>query len=242
MNNLPNTANTLLDQKRSRKIDTDLDSIEMQPSSLSSTFGFRSQVKFNQPFFPVPVKKMSIDLADQSQPKFVGCNCKNSQCLKRYCECFTRMKYCDPLICSCKNCYNTIDKEKERNEAIHSYMMKSPISFKKINMSEYQLVCSCKKSYCLKKYCECFQAGMKCTANCKCVDCHNKNSYEKKLFSVSGATSEKRERFYSLDSTASSRQKLEYKTVLVEPEQIIIDNYDVNKKIENLLQGQNNGI
>ena len=102
MNNLPNTANTLLDQKRSRKIDTDLDYIEMQPSSLSSTFGFRSQVKFNQPFFPVPVKKMSIDLADQSQPKFVGCNCKNSQCLKRYCECFTRMKYCDPLICSCK--------------------------------------------------------------------------------------------------------------------------------------------
>ena len=53
-------------------------------------------------------------------------------------------------------------------------MMKSPISFKKINMNECQLVCTCKKSSCLKKYCECFQAGMKCSSFCKCVDCKNR--------------------------------------------------------------------
>ena len=117
-------------------------------------------------------------------------------------------------------------------------MMKSPISFKKINMNEYHLTCSCKKSFCLKKYCECFQAGMKCSSNCKCIDCHNKipgMNYEKKLFYISG-TNEKRERFYSLDNSFMNKQKLEYKTVQVEPEQIIIESYDINKKIE----GNNN--
>lgn len=33
--------------------------------------------------------------------------------------------------------------------------------------------CRCKKSKCLKKYCECFQNGIACTAHCRCVDCSN---------------------------------------------------------------------
>lgn len=34
--------------------------------------------------------------------------------------------------------------------------------------------CSCKKSKCLKKYCECFQAGIPCEkSNCKCHGCKN---------------------------------------------------------------------
>jgi hypothetical protein len=33
--------------------------------------------------------------------------------------------------------------------------------------------CNCKKSSCLKKYCECFQGGIFCTEICKCVDCKN---------------------------------------------------------------------
>lgn len=97
---------TLLDQKRSRKIDTDID---MKPSSLSSTNHFTSHIKYTQPFFQLR-KKCRLILNDEA-PKFNGCNCKNSQCLKRYCECFTRMKYCAPLICSCKNCSNTKGKE-----------------------------------------------------------------------------------------------------------------------------------
>lgn len=35
--------------------------------------------------------------------------------------------------------------------------------------------CNCKKSGCLKKYCECFQASIYCSEICKCVDCKNYN-------------------------------------------------------------------
>ncbi|TDH69862.1 hypothetical protein CCR75_008491 [Bremia lactucae] len=33
--------------------------------------------------------------------------------------------------------------------------------------------CHCKKSACQKKYCECFQAGVICGENCRCIECKN---------------------------------------------------------------------
>ncbi|KAL3660785.1 hypothetical protein V7S43_014187 [Phytophthora oleae] len=35
--------------------------------------------------------------------------------------------------------------------------------------------CHCKKSACQKKYCECFQAGVPCGENCRCIDCKNQD-------------------------------------------------------------------
>jgi hypothetical protein len=33
--------------------------------------------------------------------------------------------------------------------------------------------CNCKKSNCLKKYCECYQGGVGCSINCRCEGCKN---------------------------------------------------------------------
>lgn len=33
--------------------------------------------------------------------------------------------------------------------------------------------CTCKKSNCLKKYCECYGKGEYCSPSCKCVECFN---------------------------------------------------------------------
>ena len=166
--------------------------------------------------------------------------------IKRYCECFTRMKYCDSN-CQCKNCFNTLQHEKERGEAIQNYMMKSPISFKKLNLDVNNLTCYCKKSNCLKKYCECYQMGMKCTSNCKCIDCKNRNNAEKKLFEVNiDNNNVKRGRFYSYDYNLQKEDKLfsinnnfnvgnfsnlngtniPIKTIQLD-NKVIIDNYDI---------------
>ena len=254
-NNPYKNENILLDQKRNRiNINTDDSDIEMKPTPPSTFNKYNNKIKYFPDLNQKSEKKMSIDLNDNfinnnsnntenNKIKIIDCNCKNSGCLKRYCECFTRMKYCDSN-CQCKNCFNTLEHEKERGEAIQNYMMKSPISFKKLNLDVSNLTCFCKKSNCLKKYCECFQMGMKCNSNCKCFDCKNKNNAEKKLFEVNIEDNRnvKRGRFYSYDYNVQKEDKLFYnnnlnysnlngmnipvKTIQLE-NKVIIDNYDI---------------
>jgi hypothetical protein len=101
------------------------------------------------------------------------CGCQKTKCLKLYCECFAEGKYC--LNCNCKNCHNTADHEEERKDAIDSTKDKHPGAFRKDISNNYK-VCHCKKSFCLKKYCECYQANRPCSSNCKCRACKNKTA------------------------------------------------------------------
>ena len=108
-----------------------------------------------------------------------GCKCKNSKCLQLYCECFKSRSYCGPA-CSCIDCHSKPEFDELLYEFYEEMEIKCSGAFKpkikQIETGEVQVHsrgCNCKKSGCLKGYCECHANGILCTPLCKCKECRN---------------------------------------------------------------------
>ena len=110
------------------------------------------------------------------------CSCKKSRCLKLYCDCFKACGYCGDG-CSCVGCCNREDNMATVVSARKAILARNPHAFtEKISESttsegatvpQHRQGCNCKRSKCLKKYCECFNAAVPCGDQCKCENCSN---------------------------------------------------------------------
>ena len=76
---------------------------------------------------PRPSPKVS-KVVTLSGPIKKHCNCKNSRCLKLYCECFASGRYCDN--CNCVNCCNNKESEQVRQAAVEAILERNPNAFR----------------------------------------------------------------------------------------------------------------
>uniref|UniRef100_A0A8C6T3H2 Lin-54 DREAM MuvB core complex component n=1 Tax=Neogobius melanostomus TaxID=47308 RepID=A0A8C6T3H2_9GOBI len=96
-----------------------------------------------------------------------------------YCDCFANGEFCNN--CNCNNCFNNLEHETERLKAIKTCLDRNPEAFKpKIGKGKegesdrrHSKGCNCKRSGCLKNYCECYEAKIMCSSICKCIGCKN---------------------------------------------------------------------
>ncbi|CAG0882028.1 unnamed protein product [Cyprideis torosa] len=109
------------------------------------------------------------------------CNCSRSFCLKLYCDCFALGEFC--RNCNCVSCFNNLENESVRERAVRAILDRNPDAFKpKIGKTLSGAVkrrdnrgCNCKRSGCLKNYCECYEARIQCSNVCKCLGCRNRD-------------------------------------------------------------------
>lgn len=124
-----------------------------------------------------------IELAHIEEVQHMGCTCKRTKCLKLYCQCFGVKIFCGKN-CRCLDCHNNVEHEKQRNKAMGLILLRNPrafdAKFKRAATGDdenkviaHKMGCKCKKSGCMKKYCECYAGSVRCTENCKCKECMN---------------------------------------------------------------------
>ena len=151
-------------------------------------FGFGSYSAFNynslgnlQNFLLTQEKKIKLDVKNKP-----CCNCIKTKCMKKYCECFANNKVCKNCVCSdCKNKNEEIILENKENNANNNNI---------INKESKAVFCTCSKSGCNKKYCDCFKENQKCNIKCRCINCLNMEDHQDK-------SSNDSEKIINLDET-----------------------------------------
>ncbi|KAI4345677.1 hypothetical protein L6164_012777 [Bauhinia variegata] len=190
-----------------RGLDTPDPDNGVQPAEdCSQVSAYAVNEDFNQNSPKKKRRKLEPDAESESCKR---CNCKKSKCLKLYCECFAAGVYCiEP--CSCQDCFNKPIHEDTVLATRKQIESRNPLAFapKVIRSSDsvpevgedpnktpasarHKRGCNCKKSSCLKKYCECYQGGVGCSIGCRCEGC--KNAYGRKDGSAPVGTEAERE-------------------------------------------------
>ena len=90
---------------------------------------------------------------------------------------------CSPK-CACSKCSNNQGSQAIRHQIIEGILMKDPNAFNSkyekpsqvSNIKVHKKGCNCRKSHCLKNYCECYQGKVACSDNCSCCQCMNTGS------------------------------------------------------------------
>ncbi|KAG8522549.1 Tesmin [Galemys pyrenaicus] len=99
--------------------------------------------------------------------------------LAGYCDCFASGDFCGG--CRCSNCCNNLRHGAERLKAVKACLDRNPEAFQpKTGLGRrgdvrprHSRGCNCRRSGCLKNYCECYEAKIMCSSICKCIGCKN---------------------------------------------------------------------
>lgn len=169
------------------------------PEVFNSMFDFRPDLQYQgiQSSRQAAAKPPGSGLRPTNRSATTRCSCKRTKCLKLYCPCFANGLFCGPS-CSCCNCCNDKSHKEEVIDARNRALIKSPDAFMpKIRTEavkgpqtshgqmaagplpghqitrQHQRGCKCTKTNCLKRYCECFAAGVFCGSKCACTNCMN---------------------------------------------------------------------
>lgn len=150
------------------------------PTGLNTNASTTRNRKGSRPAEPSRAQRPPGRVRPKKEPKKQTCKCKKTLCIRLYCVCFAGQGYCGK-DCTCQNCLNKEEHLDVRAQVIEETLAKNPLAFsskyKKINREKKVLLhargCNCKKTGCVKQYCECYKAKTGCTRLCRCTDCAN---------------------------------------------------------------------